>query len=89
LCSTIENGTLSEKPNEFNLSMLACLISITSLPTRIYHKQVVKDYIVNLVQICKQRLLSAPDRALRDLRREHIEAIIKATDFLSIRINTK
>ena len=38
LYSTIEKGILSEKPNEFNLSMLACLISILSLPTRIYHK---------------------------------------------------
>jgi ubiquitin carboxyl-terminal hydrolase 34 len=39
--------------------------------------------------LSKNRLLTAPDKALRDVRREHIEAIVKAVDNLNRRIVDK
>jgi hypothetical protein len=39
--------------------------------------------------LSKKRLLNSPDRALRDVRREHIEAIVKAVESLSKRLVEK
>jgi hypothetical protein len=65
---------------------MAILISLISLPSLIYHKSVIAEYGPKLIEAAKKRLLSSPDKALRDVRREHIEAILKAVDLLSKRI---
>lgn len=49
----------------------------------------IADYGKNFIEIAKKRLLKAPDKALRDVRREAIEAIIKAIDSLNKRIEEK
>jgi hypothetical protein len=65
---------------------MAILISLISLPSLIYHRTVIGQYGPKLIEAAKEGLLSAPDKALRDVRREHIEAIIKAVELLSRRI---
>ena len=55
----------------------------------VYHKSVIAEFAPRLIAASKKRLLSAPDRALRDVRRQHIEAIVKAVDALSVRLVEK
>ena len=55
--SIIEKEEPSEKPNGFNLWVLAILLSLTSLPAQVYHKQVIADYAPKLIECGKNRLL--------------------------------
>ena len=87
--SIIENGEPSDKPNGFSLWVLAILLSLASLPAQVFHKQVIADYAPKLIECGKRRLLQAPDRALRDVRREAIEGIVKAVDSLGRRLIDK
>lgn len=79
----------SEAADGFTLSSLAILLSLISLPAMVYHKSVIAEFAPRLIAASKKRLLSAPDRALRDVRRQHIEAIVKAVDALSVRLVEK
>lgn len=55
----------------------------------IYHKEFIEEFAPKFVDICKQRLKEAPEKSLRDIRREKIEAIIKGIDSLQRRILAK
>jgi len=85
----IENHEATDKAEGFNLCVLAILLSLVSLPAQVYHKSVVEEYAPKLIEVSKRRLLTAPAKALRDVRREHIEAIVKAVDNLSKRVVEK
>lgn len=89
ILDVIDKCEATERHEGFNLCVLAILLSLVSLPAAIYHKAVIADYAPRLIEVSKRRLLSAPDRALRDVRREHIEAIVKAVDSLSRRLLEK
>lgn len=41
LLSTIEKSETTDRPDGFNLNVLAILLSLASLPTNVYHKAVV------------------------------------------------
>jgi ubiquitin carboxyl-terminal hydrolase 34 len=69
--------------------VLAILLSLLSLPARVYHKSVIAEYAPKLIAVSKARLLNAPAKALRDVRREHIDAIVQAVDNLSRRVVEK
>lgn len=86
ILSVIADAEVTDKPYGYNLCVMAILLSLISLPAQIYHKAVIAEYGPKLVEAAKRRLLSAPDKALRDVRREHIEAIVKAVELLSRRI---
>ena len=85
ILSVIADAEVTDKPYGYNLCVMAILISLISLPAMIFHKAVIAEYGPKLVDAAKKRLLSAPDKALRDVRREHIEAIVKAVEQLSRR----
>lgn len=89
ILSVIEDSEATDRPHGYNLCVLAILLSLVSLPSAVYHKSVIAEYAPKLIAVGKKRLLSAPDRALRDVRREHIEAIVKAVDNLSRRLVEK
>jgi len=89
ILSIIETTEATDKAEGFNLCVLAILLSLVSLPAVVYHKSVIAEYAPKLIAASKRRLLSAPARALRDVRREHIEAIVKAVDNLSKRVLEK
>jgi ubiquitin carboxyl-terminal hydrolase 34 len=86
ILSIIANTETTDKPDGYNLCVMAILISLISLPSLIYHRTVIGEYGPKLIEAAKKGLLSAPDKALRDVRREHIEAIVKAVELLSRRI---
>ena len=53
----IEEGEFSDKDNEFNLTVLACLFSGASFPAMVYHKKVIEDYGQRFVDLSKKKLL--------------------------------
>jgi hypothetical protein len=55
----------------------------------VYHHSVVADFGPELVLVGEKRLLGAPAKALREVRREHMDAIVKAIDLLSRRVVEK
>lgn len=86
ILDSIRDNECSDKNDEFNLTILACLISAASLPALTYHKAVIADFGGQLVTEAKKKLLGAPDKALRDMRREAIDAITKAVDLFNKRL---
>ena len=68
---------------------MANLMQCVSTPCFIYHKDFIKEYAPKFVQVCKRRLKEAPEKSLRDVRREKIESIIKSIDFMQRRLLPK
>jgi hypothetical protein len=89
MLKSIQEGEFSDKDNEFNLTVLACLFSGASFPAMVYHKKVIEDYGQKFVELSKKKLLDAPDKALRDMRREAIDAIMKAVEAFNKRLLKK
>jgi hypothetical protein len=73
---------LDRDDDAFDLNTLAILMQIVSIPYLIYHKDFIVEYGPKMVSVCKRRLRDAPEKSLRDVRREKIEAIIKSVDNL-------
>ena len=65
------------------------LVQCIATPTLIYHKEFASEYLPKFVQICKNRLKDAPEKSLRDVRREKIESIIKSIDIMNRRLLSK
>jgi hypothetical protein len=66
----------------FDLTIMANLMQCIATPIFIYHRDFVSDYIPSFVTACKRRLKEAPEKSLRDVRREKIESLIKSIDNL-------
>jgi len=82
----ISKTEITDQTDGYNLCVMAILLSLISLPAQIFHNSVISEYGPKLIESSKERLLASPDKALRDVRREHIEAILKAVDNLNKRI---
>ena len=64
-------------------------MTIVSAPYLVFHKDFVHEYGMKFVELCKKRLKEAPEKNLRDVRREKIEGIIKSIDLISRRCLNK
>lgn len=64
-------------------------MTIASCPYLVFHKDFVHEYGMKFVDLCKKRLKEAPEKNLRDVRREKIEGIIKSIDLISRRCLSK
>jgi len=72
-----------------NLNIVGILVSNLSNPYAIYQKEFITEYAPKIVEICVQKLRAAPEKSLRDVRRERIESIIKSIDNFQRRLITK
>ena len=54
-----------------------------------YHKDYIAEFGPRFVQACIKKLREAPEKSLRDVRRERIEAMIKSIDNFQRRLITK
>jgi len=54
-----------------------------------YHKDFIAEYGPRFVDVCTRALREAPEKSLRDMRRERIESIIKSIDSFQRRIISK
>lgn len=77
------------EPGFVDLNLLGILVSNLSIPYQIYHKEFITEYGPQFVDICIKRLRNAPEKSLRDVRRERIESIIKSIDNFQRRLITK
>jgi hypothetical protein len=84
----LENKPIGEG-SEFDLTIMANLMHCIATPIFIYHKDFVSEYIPKFVTVCKKRLKEAPEKSLRDVRREKIESLIKSIDNLQRRLLPK
>ena len=60
-------------------------MGIVSSPYLVFHKDFISEFGIKVVELCKKRLKGAPEKALRDVRREKIEGIIKSIDLIQRR----
>jgi hypothetical protein len=58
------------------------MMGFVSGPYLIYHRDFISEYGPKIVSECKKRLREAPEKSLRDVRREKFEGIIKSIDNL-------
>ena len=65
---------------------MACLFSAASFAAAVYHKDVVADFGAPLLVEARKKLLGAPDKALRDMRRDAIDAILRAVEAFNKRV---
>ena len=72
-----------------DLSILSILIGCVSTPYLMYHKDYIAEFGPRFVQACIKKLREAPEKSLRDVRRERIEAMIKSIDNFQRRLITK
>jgi ubiquitin carboxyl-terminal hydrolase 34 len=71
-----------------NLNILGILVSTISYPYSIYHREFITEYAPKFVDLSVHLLRNAPDKSLRDVRRERIESIIKSIDNFQRRLVT-
>ncbi len=62
------------------MNILASIVNCISYSYLIYHKDFIHEYAPKFVDLCVKRLREAPEKQLRDVRREKIEGIIKSID---------
>ena len=72
-----------------NLNILGIIVHNLSIPYMIYHKDFITEYGPKFVEICIRKLRDAPEKSLRDVRRERIEGIIKSIDNFQRRLISK
>jgi hypothetical protein len=71
---------LQQEEGLFDLNVLASIVHCISYSYIIYHKEFIQEYGPKFVDLCIKRLRDAPEKQLRDVRREKIESIIKSID---------
>jgi len=72
-----------------DLNLLGIIVASLSSPYQIYHKEFITELGPQFVDICVKRLRSAPEKSLRDVRRERIDSIIKSVDNFQRRVCPK
>ena len=77
MLSILDKEELTES---FNLNMFASLLQCVANPYPIYHKDFINEFGPKVAEVAIRRLKETPDKQLRDIRREKIEAIIKGID---------
>lgn len=65
-----------------DLNITSILLEMVSKPYLVYHSEFQKEYCPKIVEIAKRKLKDAPEKSLRDVKREKIESIIKSIDSL-------
>jgi ubiquitin carboxyl-terminal hydrolase 34 len=81
--------TTEEEGTSMDLNILANLIHCVSYPYLVYHKDFIQEYGPEFVKLCIKKLRDAPEKSLRDVRREKIESIIKSIDNFQRRLISK
>jgi hypothetical protein len=74
---------------DIDLNVIGVLLECVSKPFIIYHKSFSQDYSPKIVALAKSKLKSIPEKTLREVKKEKLEAIIKSIDMLSKRITSK
>lgn len=77
---------MTDTPAEdMELNVFSSIMACLSSPIIIYHKDVIDEYGPKFAEVAEKRLKEFPDKLLRNVRREKIEAIIKAIEVMQRR----
>lgn len=63
-----------------DLNLVSIIVTALSYPYQMYHKDFIAEYSPKFVDVCTRALKEAPEKSLRDVRRERIESVIKCID---------
>ncbi len=74
---------------KMDLNLLSIIVTALSNPYQMYHKDFIAEYGLKFVDVCTRALKEAPEKSLRDVRRERIESVIKSIDNFQRRIVAK
>lgn len=88
ILAILEKSELKDE-DAFDMNILANLMQIVSSPYLIYHRDFIVEYGPRFVSVCRRKMKEAPERSLRDVRREKIDTIIKSIDNLQRRLVSK
>ena len=75
--------------NKMDINLLSIIVTALSSPYQMYHKDFITEYGPKFVDVCTRALREAPEKSLRDMRRERIESIIKGIDNFQRRVISK
>lgn len=79
----------TDDENSLNLNIIGSLMQTISHAFVVYHKEFIQEYGPQFVEKCIKRLKDAPEKSLRDVRRERIEGIVKSIDNFQKRLIPK
>jgi len=79
IIDVLENGEVGETTG-LDINVLGCLAQIVAAPYPVFHKAFIEANGAKIAKAIRNRLLSTPDKALRDVRKEQIDGICKAVD---------
>ena len=63
-----------------DINLVSMIVTALSNPYQMYHKEFITEYGPKFVDVCTRALKEAPEKSLRDVRREKIESVIKSID---------
>lgn len=89
LLDIIENEEISDQPDKMSITTFGALASCLNGPYAVYHKDFVAEIGERVAKIVKERLLQAPDKAIRNVRKEEIDIMIKGIDNIQKRFMDK
>lgn len=68
---------------------MGCLAQIITQPYPVYHKNFIEMTAQDITEAIKKRLIGTSDQALRNVRKEQVDAIIKSVENISRRVLNK
>lgn len=68
-----------------DINVIGCMAQILTKPYAVYHKNFISEYALKICDVIKSRLVLAPEKVLRDIRQEQINAVISAVEDLQKR----
>jgi hypothetical protein len=71
------------------MTVMGCLAQIITQPYPVYHKNFIEDTAQDITNAIKDRLIGTSDQALRNVRKEQVDAIIKSVENISKRVLSK
>lgn len=74
-----------QKHQNLDINVIGCLAQILTQPYLVYHKKFIAQNAMKIAEMIKARLISAPEKALKNVRKENVDAIIKSIENITLR----
>lgn len=81
----LKDPEVETKHEKINITIMGCLAQILTLPYAVFHRKFIQDKGKLISDTIKNRLVITTDQALRDVRKEQVDAIIKSVESISRR----
>lgn len=85
----LKNPDVEKEHENLNITVMGCLAQILTSPFAVFHKKFIEEKGRVISETIKNRLVITPDLALRDVRKEQVDAIIRSVESISRRFLSK